>query len=63
VIFWATIALPIVSIYALTIALFVSEFIVRRIAEYPKGPIFAISGLVSAIYVLLKTIGYRGLLP
>jgi hypothetical protein len=49
VIFWAVVALPLAVIYLLTILLFCSEFVVRRIAEYPKGPIFAGSVLLGAI--------------
>jgi hypothetical protein len=49
VIFWAVVALPLLVIYLLTVVLFCSEFIVRRIAEYPKGPIFAGSVLLGAI--------------
>jgi hypothetical protein len=43
IIFWSVVALPLVVIYFASILLFFTEFVVRRIAEYPKGPIFAAS--------------------
>ena len=42
------------GVYAFSIILFVLEFIVRRIAEYPKGPILAASVLVGGIFVFVK---------
>jgi hypothetical protein len=32
----------------------VSEFLVRRIAEYPKGPVLALSGIIGGIVAILK---------
>jgi hypothetical protein len=49
VIFWSVVTLPLIVIYLLSILLFCLEFVVRRIAEYPKGPIFAASLLLGAI--------------
>jgi hypothetical protein len=43
--------------YAATIMLFVGEFVVRRIAEYPKGPILALSALLGGIIALVKSLG------
>jgi hypothetical protein len=54
VIFWAVVALPLAVTCLLTILLFCSEFVVRRIAEYPKGPIFAGSLLLVAIAGVLR---------
>jgi hypothetical protein len=54
VIFWAVVALPLLVIYLLTVVLFCCEFIVRRIAEYPKGPIFAGSVLLGAVAGVLR---------
>ena len=48
-IFWATVAVPLMLIYALSAFLFISEVIVRRTAEYPKGPISAISTFFFAV--------------
>jgi hypothetical protein len=56
VIFWAVVALPLLAIYLLTIVLFCSEFIVRRIAEHPKGPIVAGSVLLVALLGVLRII-------
>jgi hypothetical protein len=53
-IFWAVVAVPLVFVYAFSIILFVLEFIVRRIAEYPKGPILAASVLVGGIFIFVK---------
>jgi hypothetical protein len=53
VIFWVVVALPLLTIYLLTVVLFCCEFIVRRIAEYPKGPILAGSALLGAIAGIL----------
>jgi hypothetical protein len=49
IIFWLVVALPLAVIYLASIILFCAEFLVRRIAEYPKGPIFAGSLLLGAI--------------
>jgi hypothetical protein len=54
VIFWAVVAVPLLAIYLLTVVLFCCEFIVRRIAEYPKGPIFAGSALLGAVAGVLR---------
>lgn len=40
--------------YAASGILFVSELIVRRIAEYPKGPIIAISAIFGGLVSLVK---------
>ena len=56
VIFWLVVALPLIAIYLLSILLFCSEFIVRRIAEYPKGPIFAGSVLLGAVSGIFRVI-------
>lgn len=56
IIFWFVVALPLAVIYLASILLFCSEFIVRRIAEYPKGPIFAASLLLGAISGVFRVI-------
>lgn len=53
-IFWATVALPLVVIYALSASVFLAEFISRRVAEYPKGAILALSALLGGLAGLLK---------
>jgi hypothetical protein len=56
VIFWSVLALPLIVIYLLSVLLFCLEFIVRRVAEYPKGPIFAGSLLLGAISGIFRVI-------
>jgi hypothetical protein len=40
--------------YVATAVLYVSEFVVRRIAEYPKGPILACSALFASLSAFMK---------
>jgi hypothetical protein len=56
IIFWLVVALPLAVTYLVSILLFCSEFVVRRIAEYPKGPIFAGSLLLGAISGIFRVI-------
>jgi hypothetical protein len=58
-IFWAAVAVPLTLIYTLSGVLFISELIVRRTAEYPKGPILAISTFLFAVGALLKVLSSR----
>jgi hypothetical protein len=59
---WSFIALlPTLLIFLLSLCLlfakavvYVSEFIMRRIAESPKGPVFAISALAGGIAAIVK---------
>jgi hypothetical protein len=53
-IFWSTVAVPLLLIYAVGALLAIIELIVRRTIEYPKGPILAVSGLLFAVGALLK---------
>jgi hypothetical protein len=41
--------------YTITPVLGLGEFIVRRIAEYPKGPIIGLSAAFGSIVVIIKT--------
>jgi hypothetical protein len=43
--------------YLASAILYVCEFIIRRIAEYPKGPVLAISALFGGIVALIKAFG------
>jgi len=43
--------------YVASAILYVAEFVVRRIAEYPKGPILALSALLGAVSALIKAFG------
>jgi hypothetical protein len=43
--------------YMASALLYVGEFIVRRIAEYPKGPVLAISAFCGGVVALFKTFG------
>jgi hypothetical protein len=54
----ATIFISMAMGYAASGALYVGEFVVRRIAEYPKGPVLAISALFGGIAALIKAFGY-----
>ena len=55
-IFWVTVAVPLLVIYGVSALLLITELIIRRIAEYPKGPILAISSLLFAVGALLKAL-------
>jgi hypothetical protein len=54
-IFWLAVAAPVVLLYALSGLLYVSEFVVRRVAEYPRA-LLAVGGVLSAIAILLKVL-------
>jgi hypothetical protein len=43
--------------YVASAILYVGEFVVRRIAEYPKGPVLALSALFGSIVALIKAFG------
>jgi hypothetical protein len=43
--------------YIASAILYVGEFVVRRIAEYPKGPVLALSVLFGSIVALIKAFG------
>jgi hypothetical protein len=51
---WFVATAPLVFAYALTAVLWTCEFVVRRIAEYPKGPLLAVSGLIAALAAFTK---------
>jgi hypothetical protein len=53
----ATIFLSIGMAYVVSALLYVGEFLVRSIAEYPKGPVLALSALFGGIAALLKAFG------
>ena len=44
--------------YFVSMILYVGEFIVRRIAEYPKGPVIAASTLFAGVIALIKALGW-----
>jgi hypothetical protein len=44
--------------YVATAALYVGEFVVRRIAEYPKGPILALSAIFGSLVALIKVFAH-----
>jgi hypothetical protein len=54
--FCLAILVPLTCIYLIVVCLAVGEFIVRRIAEYPKGPILAGSGAVGSIVAVIKAL-------
>jgi hypothetical protein len=56
--FWAIAFIPLVIVYIISAVLWVSEFIMRRVAENPKGPVLAISALFTAILAIFKALGY-----
>jgi hypothetical protein len=43
--------------YLVSIILYLGEFVVRRIAEYPKGPVLALSAFFGGIAALIKAFG------
>jgi hypothetical protein len=44
-------------VYIASVILYVGEFVIRRIAEYPKGPVLALSALIGGIAALFKALG------
>jgi hypothetical protein len=50
------IALPIIFVQTLQLALSIVEFVVRQIAQYPKGVVPALSGLASIFAGLFKAL-------
>lgn len=48
---------PLALIFLARAVLTILEFLLRRIAEYPRGPVVAISGLVSAAIAYMKSFG------
>jgi hypothetical protein len=54
-IFWAAIAIPVVFIYSLSCLLYMSELIIRRLAERPNSLLVA-STLLGAIATFLKVL-------
>jgi hypothetical protein len=50
-------ALPLLFAYVGSIALFVAEIVMRRVAEYSKGPILAGSAICGAVAAALKVFG------
>jgi hypothetical protein len=57
VIFWLPIAIPLIIIYVASAFIFVAEFVMRKLAEYPKGAIVAIALILAALVALLKAVG------
>jgi hypothetical protein len=51
---WAMAAGPLLLAYSATAVLYLFELVVRRIAEYPKGPILAVSAICGGVAALLK---------
>ena len=56
VFFWLWVAVPLLFIFLITCTLIVGEFIIRRIAEYPKGVILAASILLGTVAAILKAV-------
>ena len=57
VIFWLPIAIPLIIIYVASAFIFVAKFVMRKLAEYPKGAIVAIALILAALVALLKAVG------
>ena len=57
VIFWLPIAIALIIIYVASAFIFVAEFVMRKLAEYPKGAIVAIALILAALVALLKAVG------
>jgi ABC-type bacteriocin/lantibiotic exporter with double-glycine peptidase domain len=52
VIFWLPIAIPLIIIYVASAFNFVAEFVMRKLAEYPKE-----RSILAALVALLKAVG------
>jgi len=57
-VFWLMAFIPLIGVYSLGAGLGLSEFVVRRVAENPKGPILAASAMIAAILAIFKAFGY-----
>lgn len=56
---WVMTLLPLLLVHSgiAGLLLSVAEFVTRRLAEYPKGPLLAVSVLVGVVGIVLKTLG------
>jgi hypothetical protein len=54
---WCPVAIPLALIYFASLLIVGSEFVVRRIAEYPRGTLAAASVILVASIAFLKAIG------
>lgn len=54
-----TLCLSVALAYIASLLLFIGEFFVRRIAEYPKGPVLALSAFFGSVFALLKAFSGR----
>jgi hypothetical protein len=51
-----TLSLPLIVVHGLRVANLIGEFLTRRIAEYPKGSILAVSALAAGAVALFKAL-------
>ena len=51
---WVMAALPLLVVYVLAMTLSSAEYLVRRIAEYKRGPLVAVSVVVGGVATLIK---------
>jgi hypothetical protein len=51
---WVMAALPLLVVYLLAVSLSSVEYLVRRIAEYKRGPLVAVGVLVGGVATLIK---------
>ena len=56
-IFWLPTAVLVLLIYLSSLCLYIVEITVRRIAEYPKGPLLAGSVVIGSVIALIKAFG------
>jgi hypothetical protein len=56
-VYWAAAVIPLLFAYTATVLLYTLELVVRRIAEYPKGPILGISAGCAGVAAALKFFG------
>ena len=56
-VYWAAAVVPLLFAYTATVFLYSLELAVRRIAEYPKGPILAITAGCGDVAAALKFFG------
>jgi hypothetical protein len=57
IMFWLPIGIPLILIYLASTIIFIAEFVMRKLAEYPKGALVAIALILAALVALLRAVG------
>jgi hypothetical protein len=58
IIFWLIIIITLLLVSVTVISFSIFELLLRRIAEYPKGPILGLSAVCGGVAAVLKALGY-----